>query len=379
MPRTNIMTTQFITNQDKLLSDVVNNILPSAERLYFLVGYFYFSGFEEVYRQVADKEVKILVGLQVERDLANRIKEFQIIQEVNTSRGKAREDYYKSLVQLFTDTDFFDSQEKQDAFRLFLQKMKDGTLEIRKTLQPNHAKLYIFENKEEFSQGGDYPGTVITGSSNFTRSGFRGTFEINVVSRDATNYNEAYAIFQNLWANAVVIVNKDNIDDFLYNVVERVWIDKLPKPFLLYVRVLEEYFPRYKRDALRLPSEITRGRYIDLKYQEDAIRKTMDILQRHNGVIVADVVGLGKSIIASAVAHNLNLRTLIISPPHLTSQWDDYRYDFEFNAKIYSSGKIEQALEENDTNEEKLLIIDEAHKYRNELTANYQGNRKVNQ
>jgi len=365
------MSTQFVTNQDRLLADVVNNILPSADRLYFLVGYFYFSGFEEVYKQVAEKEVKILVGLQVERDLANRIKEFQIIQEVNTSRGKAREDYYKSLVQLFTDTDFFDSQEKQDAFRLFLHKMKDGTLEIRKTLQPNHAKLYIFENKEEFSQGGDYPGTVITGSSNFTRSGLRGTFEINVVSRDATNYNEAYAIFQNLWANAVVIVDKDNIDDFLYNVVERVWIDKLPKPFLLYVRVLEEYFPRYKRDALRLPGEITKGRYIDLKYQEDAIRKTMDILQRHNGVIVADVVGLGKSIIASAVAHNLNLRTLIISPPHLTSQWDDYRYDFEFNAKIYSSGKIEQALEENDTNEEKLLIIDEAHKYRNELTANY--------
>lgn len=365
------MSMQFITNQEKLLSDVVNNILPCAERLYFLVGYFYFSGFQEIYNQVAGKEVKILVGLEVERDLANRIKEFQVIQEVNAPRGKAKENYYKSLVQLFTDTDFFDSKEKQQAFRLFLEKMKDGTLEIKKTLQSNHAKLYIFENKKEFSQGGEYPGTVITGSSNFTRSGFRGTFEINVVSRDAANYNEARAIFDSLWKDAVVIVDKDNIDDFLYNVVEKVWIDKLPKPFLLYVRVLEEYFPRYKKDALRLPAEITRGRYIDLKYQEDAIRRAIDVLQRHNGVIIADVVGLGKSIIASAVAHNLNLRAIVISPPHLISQWEDYRYDFEFNAKIYSSGKIEQALEENNADEEKLLIIDEAHKYRNELTADY--------
>jgi HKD family nuclease len=128
--------------------------------------------------------------------------------------------------------------EKQQAFRLFLDKMKDGTLEIRKTLHANHAKLYIFENKEEFSQGGEYPGTVITGSSNFTRSGFRGTFEINVVSRKAANYVEARSIFDKLWNEAVVIVDKDNISEFLYNVVEKVWIDKLPKPFLLYFRVL---------------------------------------------------------------------------------------------------------------------------------------------
>jgi len=42
------MTTQFITNQQRLLADVVNNILPSSKNLYFLVGYFYFSGFEEI-------------------------------------------------------------------------------------------------------------------------------------------------------------------------------------------------------------------------------------------------------------------------------------------------------------------------------------------
>jgi superfamily II DNA or RNA helicase len=349
----------------------VKNILPCAERLYFLVGYFYFSGFQEIYRQVAEKEIKILVGLEVERDLTNRIREFEVIQEVNAPRGKIRENYYRSLVQLFNDTDFFDSAEKQEAFKLFIDKMKNGTLEIKKTLQPNHAKLYIFENRQEFSQGGDYPGTVITGSSNFTRSGFRGTFEINVISRDARNYTEAYKIFQDLWDDAVTIVDKDNLDQFLYNVVEKVWIDKLPHPFLLYVRVLEEYFPQYRKDLLRLPSEITKDRYINLRYQEDAIRRAIDVLQRHNGVIIADVVGLGKSIIASAVAHNLNLPTLIISPPHLTDQWEDYRWFFEFHAKIYSSGKIEQAIEENDTDQEKLLIIDEAHKYRNELTADY--------
>lgn len=366
------MTTQFITNQEKLLSDVINNILPSSRNLYFLVGYFYFSGFQEIYEKVADKNLKILVGLEVEQDLTNKVKEFEILQETNAPRGLIRNNYYKSLVQLFNDTDFFDSQEKVDAFRLFLKKIEDGTLEIKKTLHSNHAKLYIFENKEEFSQGKEYPGTVITGSSNLTRSGLRGQFEINVISRDSANYQEAYDIFQKLWKDSVLIVDKDNLDSFFFNVVEKTWLNKLPKPYLLYIRVLDEYFRQYKADTLRLPGEISRGKYIDLKYQIDAVIKAIDILQKHNGVIIADVVGLGKSIIASAIAHNLNMQTIIITPPHLIDQWEDYHNDFDFRARIFSSGKIEDALDFNSEREgEKLIIIDEAHKYRNELTSDY--------
>jgi superfamily II DNA or RNA helicase len=336
------------------------------------VGYFYFSGFQEIYEKVADKNLKILVGLEVEQNLTNKVKEFEILQETNAPRGLIRNNYYKSLVQLFNDTDFFDSQEKQDAFKLFLRKIEDGTLEIKKTLHSNHAKLYIFENKEEFSQGKEYPGTVITGSSNLTRSGLRGQFEINVISRDSANYQEAYDIFQKLWKDSVLIVDKDNLDSFFFNVVEKTWLNKLPKPFLLYIRVLDEYFRQYKADALRLPAEISRGKYIDLKYQIDAVNKAIDILRKHNGVIIADVVGLGKSIIASAIAHNLNMQTIIITPPHLIDQWEDYHNDFDFRARIFSSGKIEDALDFNGEREgEKLIIIDEAHKYRNELTSDY--------
>lgn len=365
------MTTQFITNQQRLLSDVINNILPSSQKLHALVGYFYFSGFQELYQKLADKEIRILVGMEVEKDITNKIKEFEILQDINAPRGKIKENYFKSLITLFNDTDFFDSTRKQDAFRLFLKKMKDGTLQMRKTMQPNHAKLYIFENKDEHSQGGEFPGTVITGSSNLSHQGLRGRFEINVISREAANYKEAMAIFDQLWQNAVTIVDKSNLDDFFREVVDKVWLDQLPSPFLLYVRVLQEYFSLRGRDNLRLPDEITLGRYANLKYQIDAIRKTLDIIQTHNGVIVADVVGLGKSIIASAVANNLNLKTIVIAPPHLIPQWEDYRFDFRFNARVYSSGKIEQAVSENSHDEEKLIIIDEAHKYRNELTEDY--------
>ena len=142
------MTSQFITNQEKLLSEVINNILPSSRNLYFLVGYFYFSGFQEIYEKVAEKNVKILVGLEIDQDLMNRVREFEVLQETHASRGMVRDNYYKALVKLFNESDFFDSEEKQNAFKLFLEKMENGTLEIRKTLHSNHAKLYVFENRE---------------------------------------------------------------------------------------------------------------------------------------------------------------------------------------------------------------------------------------
>lgn len=380
------MNGQFITNQDRFLSQVINNILPSSQKLFFLVGYFYFSGFKELYQQLADKEVKILLGLDIEKALGNKIKEFEILQSLSTARGKLKDNYKKSLVQLFNDTDYFDSEEKQEAFRLFLEKIKDGSLEIRKTLQPNHAKVYIFENKKEHSQGGEFPGTVITGSSNLTMSGLRGRQEVNVIFRDSATYKEAKVLFDSLWqnSNSVEIVSKHNIDEFLSDVVENIWLDKLPKPFLLYVRVIDEYFSTKKDRDVKLPADITGGKFLNLKYQIDAIQKALEIISRHDGVIVADVAGLGKSIIASAMAHNLRFKTIVITPPHLEEQWDDYRYDFDFNAKIYTSGKIEQALSENDDAEQKLIIVDEAHKYRNELTNDYanlhklcQGNKVV--
>ncbi len=363
----------LITNQDKLLSEVMNNILPSSQRLYFLVGYFYMSGFKEIYKNVADKEIKILVGLDIEKGISGKIMEFEIIQKIDgqISGKKIRKDSFESLVTLCNNTDYFDSDEKQESFRLFLEKIKNGTLEIKKTKRPNHAKLYLFENKKEFSQGGEFPGTMITGSSNLTRSGMRGQEEVDVIFRDE-NFKEGKDLFEKLWDESVNIVNKDNLDEFLNEVIENIWIDKLPKPFLLYIRVLEEYFSSYRNErSIRLPEEITRGKYLNLKYQIDGVQKALSMIKKHNGVIISDVVGLGKSIIASALAYNLGLKVIIIAPPHLKNQWEDYSYEFWINSKIYGSGSVNKAIEEDDGEKPKLIIIDEAHRYRNPDTVDY--------
>ena len=361
---------QFITNQDKLLGNVINDILPTTQRLYMLVGYFYFSGFNEIYEEIKGKEVKILIGLDIEKDIMNKYREFELINNIDKSRGEMRKSYNENFVSFFNETDFFDSEAKQEAFRIFVEKIKTGTLQIKKTKKPNHSKLYLFETKDKINQNGLMPGTMITGSSNLSRSGLRGQDEINVIFRD-DNYLKGKKLFDELWKSGIDIVSENSLDDFLNDVIEKIWLDRLPRPFLMYVRVLLEYFSFKSSKEIKLPAEITDNKYFNLKYQSDALKKGLEIIKNHNGVIISDVVGLGKSIIASAIAYNLRQKTVIIAPPHLVAQWEDYRYLFDFNAKVFSNGKIEEALKDNFIDEERLIIIDESHKYRNEMTRDY--------
>jgi hypothetical protein len=72
---------QFITNKEQILSDIINSILPKCDNAYFLVGYFYFSGFAELCDKLKSVNLKILVGLEVERSIVNSIKEVEISQE----------------------------------------------------------------------------------------------------------------------------------------------------------------------------------------------------------------------------------------------------------------------------------------------------------
>lgn len=63
----------FITNQDRFLSEVINGILPKCNSVDILVGHFYYSGFDLICKNIKDKNIRILVGLEVDVQVANRI------------------------------------------------------------------------------------------------------------------------------------------------------------------------------------------------------------------------------------------------------------------------------------------------------------------
>ena len=369
------MSSSFITNKEKFLSDIINGILPKTDAVDILVGYFYFSGYMQLSENLKNKRIRILAGLDVDLHITNHIREVEAIRNGMVSRGLIKEEYYKQFVSIFNDSDFLDTAEKLEQFKMFYGKILDGTLEIRKTLEPCHSKMYLFAYNDLVNEGGELPGVLITGSSNLSYQGLKGRLELNARFNDKQDYDEGKRIFDELWESSVVIVSKDNLDEWNNKVMTRIWYDKIYSPYLMYIRVLKEYFNIPTSNNILTPHDITEGRYSNLRYQTDAVQMALKALNNHNGAIVADVVGLGKSIIASTIARNLRLRTIIVCPPHLYKQWEGYRDEFGFTATVFSAGKIEDAVfhyqELVKDGEQFLIIIDEAHRFRNEYTQDY--------
>lgn len=369
------MSSNFITNKEKFLSDIINGILPKTDAVDILVGYFYYSGYIQLSENLKDKQIRILVGLDIDLHISKHIREVEAIRNEFISRNIIKEEYYKQFVHIFNDSDFLDTAEKLEQFKMFYGKILDGTLEIRKTLDPCHSKMYLFAYNDLMNEGGELPGVLITGSSNLSYQGLKGRLELNARFNDKQDYEEGKKLFDELWESSVVVASKDNLDEWNNKVMARIWYDKIYSPYLMYVRVLKEYFNIPTSENLLTPYDITEGRYSNLRYQTDAVQMAINALNNHNGAIVADVVGLGKSVIASTIARNLRLRTIIVCPPHLYKQWEGYRDEFGFTASVFSAGKIEDAVlhyqELVKDGEQFLIIIDEAHRFRNEYTQDY--------
>lgn len=382
----------IIDNRNKTMLESLKNSLNQAESVDILTAFFYFSGFNALANELKDKKIRILVGNTIDpeaiEDLCRAVKdspdellETYAVRGYNRLNNSQKKDYYtKSFIDMFNKSSLseeFDSTESQEIFKMFLNKIKDGTLEIRLTAQQNHAKAYIFTNKPEFSCSGDQKGVVFSGSSNFTFNGLLGQGEMNERFSDNVKYDEYKSKFEELWndSKSIDIAIENGNDDFEKELKKKLWIFAQPTPYQVFTRILYELFNAADSEEVKTPNEITNGKFFNLRYQIDAVKLGIDCIKKNNGVIIADVVGLGKSIIASAIAYNLDIqKTVVVAPPHLVEQWNDYQQEFGLRGvKVYSSGKIEDIYNDHADDPDPILyIIDEAHRYRNELSIDYQ-------
>ena len=382
----------IIDNKEKTMLESLKNSLQQAESVDILTAFFYFSGFNALAEQLRDKKIRILVGNTIDpnaiNDLSNSInnKQNPLLesyvdrQYYNKSNTQKKNQYIDSFIGLFNKSSLaenFDDIQSQKIFKMFMGKLNDGSLQIRLTAQPNHSKVYIFTNKQEYNFNGDQKGVVFMGSSNFTYNGLVRQGEMAERFADNSHYDEYKNRFEELWidSEAINISIKDNNEEFVNKLKDKLWIYAKPTPFEIFIRILYEMYSSIDDTHIDTPYQISSGKFTNFKYQIDAIKLGIDCIGKNNGVIIADVVGLGKSIIASAIARNLDInKTIIIAPPHLCEQWEEYNQDFGLRGtKVVSSGKIEQLYDNhaNDTNPI-LYIIDEAHRYRNELSIDYQ-------
>jgi superfamily II DNA or RNA helicase len=376
-PETKIINNQNRNNLYRAISDAIDE---NTTGLDIEVGYFYLCGFELLSKKLDKINVRILVGSYIDPDaIPDLIMEstkkssvdldrFQSRIEPSSKQEKVRA-FGEGIKKLANQTSIFDAPEAQESYSILERKLEDGSLEIKMTAGQAHGKYYIVHSKTNTK--------VFMGSSNFTYNGLIGQQEVNETFETEEKYKEYCEQFSERWADAknVVIQEKGKPDMFLKKIRDELWMNVVPTPYLMYVRLLNEIFgAEYNIDVLSA-SKITRGQYLNLSYQTDAVKMAIARIKNYDGAIIADVVGLGKSVIASTVAANFpELKTIIISPPHLMPMWEDYAEEFRLpGARVFSSGKIDEAYEKyKNTTEPLLFIIDEAHRYRNEDTQDYQ-------
>ena len=226
-------------------------------------------------------------------------------------------------------------------------------------------------------------GRFITGSSNLTRAGVQGQNEFNVeISDYGTKDAEEY--FDELWKIAVPITEIPERKDYLTRFVRDKTQVADVTPFEAYALVLKSYLDLMEQKTIKphVKRLLEENGYKDYQYQTDAVNQALTIIDQYNGVIIADVVGLGKSVIAGMLARNLGRRGMVICPPGLIgdskrkdSGWHKYMGDFKlYDWEVRSSGDLEKAAEylQEHGDDIEVIIVDEAHRFRNEDTADYE-------
>ncbi|NQU83359.1 MAG: helicase, partial [Parcubacteria group bacterium] len=372
----------FITNSDtENLKKRLTELIAKSDELKFLVGFFYFSGIRELYAEIKQNPktvINVLVGLNVDK-LNHQLVEYA---DSDDRSGRLSD---KDIAQKFfgsvktsINTKKFDNKEFYEQVRFFVELIKNDRLRIRKTFQPNHAKLYIF--KLQSGQIGRR-NLFVTGSSNLTGPGLVTQEEFNVEISDY-GFETAEEYFDNLWDDAVKITENDTFKEKLVSLIEKETLIKKITPFEAFALILKIYLDSFekKETGKSLIETLEKNGYTPYKYQLDAIGQALAVIENNNGVILADVVGLGKTIIACSVAKELRKRGVIICPPGLMgdarkkdSGWNMYKEQFGlYDWEVWSSGDLEklQKFTKKSKNIE-VVIVDEVHRFRNQDTKNY--------
>jgi superfamily II DNA or RNA helicase len=356
------MPTKFFTNTgENTLINKFEGIFTHMDVHFFdaLVGYFRSSGYFRIRNYLTNvSKIRILVGINVDHLISEAAKkglEFNLNSEITIEEfiGNLKEDIQSSNYD----------KDVENGIVQFITDVAQKKIEIKAHPDKNiHAKIYIFRQEIEHEHAGY--GTVITGSSNLTEQGIEKNFEFNVELRDYDDIKFALETFDTLWNEAVPV---------LPNEVEKLktetYLNDEYTPFEIYVKLLVEYFGtsiEYDPESI---SDTPKG-YKKLAYQIDAVNDGFTKLMQHNGFILADVVGLGKTIIAIQIAkkfyfsNGYRTKTLVIYPPALENTWKNTFRDFEVpNVEFITNGSLHKIKH---PEEYDLIIVDEAHKFRSD-------------
>jgi HKD family nuclease len=376
------MGSNFFTNQGentlfKKFEGVFEN-MQNIEYFKSVSGYLRASGYFELRKLIYnDIKIKIIAGINVDPFIALSQKQGLLF---NVNAKDAKNTFIEETQILINNSKY--TKKVEDDILQLINDMSLGRAEIRAhNSKKLHSKFYIFL-PTNFNQHNPNS-TVIMGSSNLSAQGLgledvEHNYEMNVELRDYENVKFADDEFEKLWEQSTAILPVD-----APSLIKKTYLDATPTPFELYVKFLIEFFGKnieYDPDSI---SDIPLKKFKKLSYQIDAVNQGYELLLKHNGFFLADVVGTGKTVMAALLAKKFIItngpksRILVVYPPALEKNWTSTFKDFEIQnyCDFITNGSLDKIIEgkyKNDKERYDLILVDEAHKFRNHKSQQFQ-------
>lgn len=360
---------RIFDNMDIKLVSALKENLPHASRMDVSVGYFNLRGWgllDRLVEALPDGDgnlprCRLIVGMQrsPQEDLRRALSLVKDGEQMSNREAlgliKRATEEFREQLQIGAPTNA-----DERALRRLSEQLRSGTLEVKLHLKhPLHAKLYLMHREND----PNLPAVGLVGSSNLTPSGLvrQGELNVDVLDHDATGKLARW--FEERWADRWCV----DITEELADLIDASWAREEPmSPYLLYLKIAY-HLSQEARAGLgefAVPRDFG-GTLLD--FQSAAVRIAAHHLNRRGGVVIGDVVGLGKTLMATALARvfqdDQGLETLIICPKNLTEMWEGYVARHRLIAKVLP---ISRAIQQLPTlRRYRLVILDESHNLRN--------------
>lgn len=361
---------RIFDNIDNGLLPALRQAIEKSYRADFSVGYFNLVGWRQLDGSISHYNggdgncCRLLIGMHRPesdewRDAISSGDEAALdLETVLTLKRKLAEEFRDQLVR------HTPSNDNESGLRRLADQLRQGKLVVKLyLLHPLHAKLYLL-----FRDDQQNPAIGFVGSSNLTFSGLKGQGELNVDMLDTDGCKKLEEWFEGRWNERWSV----DVSRILIDVIEASWArhDRIP-PYHIYLKIAYHL----SREAQAGLSEFSIPRELKNKlfrFQDAAVRIAARYLNRRGGVLIGDVVGLGKTLMATAIAkvtEDSLGRALIICPKNLEDMWREYCETYDMNAHVLPVTMATRSLKT--IRRYRLVIIDESHGLRNRESKRY--------
>jgi hypothetical protein len=357
---------RIFDNIEQQLLPAIKETLAVSERADFCVGYFNMRGWRQIDSLVEQWPggegycCRILVGMQrlpheELRFALSLAKDSQGIDQQAALRMK------KKIAEEFRNQLIIGAPTNEDeaGLRRLACQLRTKKVAVKLFLRhPLHAKLYLLFRPDPIN-----PVVGYLGSSNLTLSGLSRQGELNIDVLDYDACRKLAGWFEERWRDRWCL----DISDELAKIIEESWAreEQLP-PYYIYLK-MAYHLSQEARAGLaefRIPRDFGNQLF---DFQVAAVKIAAHHLLKRGGVLIGDVVGLGKTLMATALARifedDHDLETLIICPKNLTPMWEDYREQYRLRARVLSLSQVTNELPK--LRRYRLVLIDESHNLRN--------------